>query len=840
MILRFLKISFLGLSLIFGIAASSWAGTAAIDATVTDQYIRGFGGCSAWHDAAFASNLGTWFWDSSNTVVNAGVTSASGIGMSMLRTHIPYDNSATTTNGTVTDSGEVAVMKQAAALGVTQIWCTEWTPPTAYKTNGAIDCTTCNANAEGECTCTNNTFNNNNAGYAGYLANYVQYANSQLSSAGVKIMAVSPQNEPDWNPSYESAIWTAAQFDAFVPALYSALQTASPTTKIMIPESFADNASLAMTTMDDAVAAPEVGIIGNHLYGLGGGQPYTITSAGFTKYTNQESWETEMSDVSGAANDLTMKSGFQEAGWIQQCIVKANMNAFHHWWLQNTSDADNEGLIGTDGASTKKLWVLGNWSRFIRPGYYRMGATLSPSTGVTVSAFKSDSTTAPATFVIVASNNNNATSSTTFTLTGLNTTSVTPWLTDSGDNLTKLAVIPVSGNSFTYSMPVSSVVSFVGVSTSTGATSTNTPTNTVTNTPTNTPTKTATNTATNTTTNTPTRTVTNTPTSTATNTVTNTPTNTATKTPTNTATNTPTNTPTKTVTNTPTNSATNTPTNTGTTPPTNTATNTPTSTSTNTPTQTTTNTPTATATNTVTNTTTNTMTGTAPPTNTSTNTPTNTPTSTMTNTPTNTATSTQTNTPTNTKTNTPTATVTNTPTNTATKTTTSTPTNTPTSTTTSTSTNSPTSTATHTPTNTATNTSTATATYTKTNTPTATSTFTFTTTPTHTSTPTITPTYTPTITEKIVISEPFPNPSGGSPITFNIQVPGESTVTLDVFTLAFRKVYAETTHAYGPVTLQWNLRDVSGALVSNGLYYVRIQVSGSQSTTKILKVLVLR
>jgi len=91
-----------------------------------------------------------------------------------------------------------------------------------------------------------------------------------------------------------------------------------------------------------------------------------------------------------------------------------------------------------------------------------------------------------------------------------------------------------------------------------------------------------------------------------------------------------------------------------------------------------------------------------------------------------------------------------------------------------------------------------------------------------------------------VIAEPYPNPSSGSPITFNIQVPGESTVTLDVFTLAFRKVYSETTHAFGPVTLQWNLRDISGALAANGLYYVRIHVSGDESTTKIFKVLVLR
>ena len=63
---------------------------------------------------------------------------------------------------------------------------------------------------------------------------------------------------------------------------------------------------------------------------------------------------------------------------------------------------------------------------------------------------------------------------------------------------------------------------------------------------------------------------------------------------------------------------------------------------------------------------------------------------------------------------------------------------------------------------------------------------------------------------------------------------------LDVFTLAFRKVYGETIKAYGPATLQWNLRDVSGTQVANGLYYIRIQVLGNDSTTKIFKVLGLR
>jgi len=165
-------------------------------------------------------------------------------------------------------------------------------------------------------------------------------------------------------------------------------------------------------------------------------------------------------------------------------------------------------------------------------------------------------------------------------------------------------------------------------------------------------------------------------------------------------------------------------------------------------------------------------------------------------------------------------------------------TNTPTATSTNTLTTTPTNTFTRT------NTATLTPTYTITNTATITSTYTPTRTPTNTftptSTPTITPTYTPTLSPDVLIYPPYPNPSTGSPITFNFQVPSESTVTMDVFTLAFRKISSQTVQVYGDSTLQWDLKDISGIQVANGLYYVRFHVSGVQTTTKILKVLILR
>jgi endoglucanase len=117
--------------------------------------------------------------------------------------------------------------------------------------------------------------------------------------------------------------------------------------------------------------------------------------------------------------------------------------------------------------------------------------------------------------------------------------------------------------------------------------------------------------------------------------------------------------------------------------------------------------------------------------------------------------------------------------------------------------------------------------------------------PTATPTPTaaastVTPTVTPTLSSTVVISNPFPNPSSGAPVTFNIQTPDESRVTMDVFTLAFRKITSQTAQVYGSQNFLWDLTDLSKTLVANGLYYVRIRIEGNSSAVKILKVLVLR
>ena len=336
------------------------------------------------------------------------------------------------------------------------LWATEWSPPAQYKANNNVNGGASNDTFLGA---SSGSPNSADTGLASYQVSFIQYAQSH----GAPLYALSIQNEPNFNPTYEACLWSAGQFAVYTQAFHSALQSAGLSTKIMLPEP--DNTggmNLASTAMDDSTIAPMIGIIGTHLYGSP--NPAPLSSYGFTHVTNQEWWETEMS-----GNSTDIPGALQEAGWIQNSLVNSNMNAFHYWWLTD--------LI-SNNAFTIKAYVLGNYSKFIRPGYYRMGATAAPTSGVTVSAFKNTNTSSPQTIVFVAINNNGSTTSQTFSLNGVNVTSVTPWVTDGSNNLVQKSAVAVSGNSFTYNLTGSSVTSFVAVNNGGSSVPTATPTRT--------------------------------------------------------------------------------------------------------------------------------------------------------------------------------------------------------------------------------------------------------------------------------------------------------------------------------------------------------------------------
>lgn len=371
------------------------------------QRIDGFGASSAWD--------GTW------TTAQADMffSTNTGIGLSLLRNRIAPDGT----------SWETDLMQMARDRGA-RIWSTPWSPPAAFKDSGSVN--------------GGNFLSASNQAYATQLANYVL---NMKTNYGVDLYAISVQNEPDQNTTnYESCIWSGQQIHDFVPYLYNALSNNGvASTKILLAEYSGWNFGITANTMGDPATANLVGILAAHDYDLGVAPENTA---------GKPLWETEVSTFDNF--DGSIANGIFWANEIHSFLTLAQVNAWHFWWLIPYA-TDNESLTDQNGNPAKRMYVLGNFSRFIRPGYYRIG--VANNAVASVSAYKDP---ASGCYAIVAINPGPADLLQTFNLSGFISTSVTPWITSDSLSLASQPSVGITNATFAYTLPAMSVVTFVG------------------------------------------------------------------------------------------------------------------------------------------------------------------------------------------------------------------------------------------------------------------------------------------------------------------------------------------------------------------------------------------
>ncbi len=413
------------------------------------QRIDGFGASSAWNGSWTAAEADVLFSTNNNISYLSGIYN--GAGLSLLRNHIIYANStaATSTPTTV----ETSIMQMAQARGA-RVWSAPWTPAAGFKsTNDIYDTNTATGNGINGGSYLGSGNNITNVNYASQLANYVV----SMKNQGINLYAISIQNEPDANvTSYEACQWTGAQFHDFVTNLYSALAASGVgSTKIIIPESqnWTDPRNLRGPAMTDPNVAAQVGIIANHNYvGDNSAGDQTVPAA-INSY-GKALWETEVALLSGS--DPSIANGVYVAKRVHLFLTQAQANAYHYWWLVNSG---NQGLLDTSAGPAKRLFTLGQFSRFVRPNFNRIDAT-SSQPSAWMSAYKDSTSTA---FAIVAINTNAATDIIeTFNLTNFAASSVTPWITSGTLSLAPQTAVNLTNSSFTYVLPAMSVVTFAG------------------------------------------------------------------------------------------------------------------------------------------------------------------------------------------------------------------------------------------------------------------------------------------------------------------------------------------------------------------------------------------
>ncbi|MBN1129267.1 MAG: glucuronoxylanase [Chitinispirillaceae bacterium] len=386
------------------LSALQWAAaqSAVINLATEKQYIRGFGGmnCPGWipdltaaqADKAFGNNQGQ-------------------IGLSMLRMRISHN--------TGEFSRELPTALKAKSHGALLL-ASPWTPPATMKSNNNIVGGSLNTSSY--------------AAYAAHLKSFCDY----LSTNNAPLYAVSIQNEPDIEVSYESCDWTSAQFISFLNNHRSGIGA----TKVIVAESFQFRRPLTDAILNDATAVTKCDIVGGHIYG-GGLADYPLA-----RQKGKEVWMTE--HISDTDSAHIWSGALKLVKEIHDCMV-ANFNAYIWWYIRRFY-----GLIDDNSNVTKRGYVMSHFSKYIRPGYIRVDAPASPASNIDVTAYKKGTDV-----VVVVLNRNSAARSQTFTVQNGTVTGFTKYTTSAGKNVANDGTVSVSGGSFTVSLDAQSVTTLV-------------------------------------------------------------------------------------------------------------------------------------------------------------------------------------------------------------------------------------------------------------------------------------------------------------------------------------------------------------------------------------------
>ena len=115
----------------------------------------------------------------------------------------------------------------------------------------------------------------------------------------------------------------------------------------------------------------QLGVITSHAYTSSPSSPMSA---------RQPVWQTEAGDLQGAWTAAWYSSGGAGEGWtwannVYQAVVNANASAYLYWVGVQAGNTNSHMVHINNGKveASKRLWALGQWSRFVRPGAVRVG-----------------------------------------------------------------------------------------------------------------------------------------------------------------------------------------------------------------------------------------------------------------------------------------------------------------------------------------------------------------------------------------------------------------------------------------------------------------------------------
>lgn len=329
----------LGISFTTLMCANAQEATIEIDSRMKYQHVTGFGG--------FAPSPTWQYWLSNSEMDKLFGKGDNQLGLNILRLYMANNKNAW--------NAGVANAKRAKHHGAF-IFASPWSPPASWKDN--------NSDSNGGA-----LLESHYKDWANFLNDYYKYMRNQ----GVEIDAVSVQNEPDWNASYQSCIWTGEKMAKFLKEYGKYIDC-----KIIAPEAIHFSKSMHEPILNDAEACEELDILGGHFYGWDGSSYPLAAKKGkevwMTEYLINERQQNQQLDINWKDD------GFLFARSVNDAML-ANMSAWVHYSLKRYYGCLGDGTYGTQNNQiTKRGYVLSHFAKYVS-GTTRVSHYLSDATG---------------------------------------------------------------------------------------------------------------------------------------------------------------------------------------------------------------------------------------------------------------------------------------------------------------------------------------------------------------------------------------------------------------------------------------------------------------------------
>ncbi len=345
------------------------------------------------------------------------------------------------------DSGQLFVSQEAyKTYGVRNIYADAWSAPGYMKTNG----------------------NEANGGsiaadwrqaYADYLLAYVGF----YKDAGVTVSHLGFLNEPEFSAGYASMGASGAQAADFIKLLYASIQARNLTDSLGIVccESEGWGNQVSMTNaIKSAGAETMLKAVSSHTYTGGPNGPMNVKVPVWLseQCDLNGGWSTAWSGGGGAGEGMTWGSN------IMNAVLNTNIGGYIYWeGVQWPNPNTNEKLIKVDNSTgnyevARRLWAFAQFSRYVRPGAVRIGATGAAS-GLRAAAFKNTD----GKIAVVLLNSGSAANAITVKITGVTVPAgadIGLWVTDNTHNCEK-STASVADGGVTGSVPAKGMGTFV-------------------------------------------------------------------------------------------------------------------------------------------------------------------------------------------------------------------------------------------------------------------------------------------------------------------------------------------------------------------------------------------